>query len=234
MGTQGNRTRETRRRPVARDESAESSGLGSVLGDSRSVEALGAKLTQLAWFRYRIPALEAEDVLQNTFAAYLEVRDRYAVLSEHRAILVGIFRKKCLEHIERSVREKQRLSRYCTTPDAARENPWIRPASATRSASVLDELVRDETRGRILEAIAALRPSSRQIATLIGRDGLGRADLIEQLELNKNTFDSRLHACRAQLRGLLRRRDVSFAVRTKRGSTGAGPCEPGIATTALS
>ncbi len=231
MGTQGDRSREAGRRLVASDER---SCLATVLGDSQSVEALGSKLIQLAWFRYRVPALEAEDVLQNTFAAYLEVRDRYVVLGEHRAILVGIFRKKCLEHIERSVREKQRLRRYCASADAARENPWIRPDSANGSATVLDEIVREETRGRILEAIADLRPSSRQLANLIGRDGLGRKDLIERLELNKNTFDSRLHACRAQLRGLLRRRDVALARPTKRAGTGAGPREPGVATTALS
>jgi RNA polymerase sigma factor (sigma-70 family) len=198
--------------------SGASGDLRPVLGDSRSVREIGSKLIQLAWFRFRIPAIEAEDVLQNTFAAYLEVRERYAVLAEHRAILVGIFRKKCLEHIERSVREKRRLRRYCSTADAVRENPWLRPMSAARVSSVLDDLVRKETRGRILEAIAELQPRSRTLAALIGRKGLGRRELIELFDLNKNTFDSRLHACRTQLRKLLRQRDVAFAGRTKTGS----------------
>lgn len=220
MGTQGDRSREERRRPHGRRRPGHGDGLEKVLGDADALERLGSKLVRLAWFRYRIPEVEAEDVLQNTFAAYLEVRDRYAVLAEHRAILVGIFRKKCLEHIERSVREKRRLHRYCSTADAVRENPWLRPSSSGGSG-VLDDLVRKETRGRILEAIAELQPRSRKLADLIGRDGLGRGELIELFELNKNTLDSRLHACRSQLRTLLGRRDVEFPARAGRDLSGA-------------
>jgi DNA-directed RNA polymerase specialized sigma24 family protein len=33
--------------------------------------------------------------------------------------------------------------------------------------------------------------------------GLGRQALIQDLGINRNTLDSRLHACRRELRGLL-------------------------------
>ncbi len=183
---------------------------GSVF-EPETMERISAKLLQVAWFRYRIPREQAEDVLQTAFAAFLSVRHRYEVEEEHPAILVGIFRKKCLEHIDRSVREKTKLRRYCNAADSARENPWIRRDRPAEAPSVIDELVRREDGRQILEAIAELRPTSRKLFALILRRGLGRKELIDELGINKNTLDSRLHVGRRELRGLLRRRGVDGA-----------------------
>jgi len=179
------------------------------LADPQSAERFRSKLVWLAWSRYRVTRDEAEDIVQTAFTAYLQVRERYAHVADHGAILGGIFRNKCLTHITRAGREQRRLERYCTTPDAARENPWIRPTSPAQAPSVVDELVKRETRREIRTAFAHLRPSSRRLLTLLVLRGLGRRNLIEQMGLNKNTFDSRLHACRAELRRLLRGGDVS-------------------------
>lgn len=181
----------------------------NILEDPGAIERLRGRLVQIAWFRYRIPESDAADVTQTAFLAYLEVRRRYPVAAEHGAILVGIFRKKCLEHIARSVREKRRLKRYCESPDAARQNPWIRPLHAARSPSVLDELAVRETGRQILEAIAGLRPGPRRIASLIAHEGYARQDLLSHFGLNANTLDSRLRSCRLQLRGLLRRSGIA-------------------------
>lgn len=186
-----------------------SGGPANILEDPASIERLRGRLVQIAWFRYRIPEAEAADVTQTAFASYLEVRHRYPVPGEHGAILVGIFRKKCLEHIARSVREQRRLKRYCESPDAARQNPWIRPVRAAQAPSVLDELTTRETGRQILDAIARLRPGPRRIASLIAYEGCARQDLLQRFDLNPNTLDSRLHTCRTQLRGLLRKAGVA-------------------------
>ena len=178
------------------------------LGDTRTVEQIRSKLLWLAWARYRVARNEAEDVVQTAFTAYLEVRDRYTAVPDHGALLSGIFRHKCLKHIERSCVERRRMRRYCSTPDAARENPWIRPDRPGQSRSVLEELIRDETRGDIRRAIARLRPSSRRLVSMVVRGRMGRGDLIRALGLNKNTLDSRLHACRTELRRLLTGNDL--------------------------
>ena len=176
--------------------------------DDRDWELLRSKLLDLAWFRYRIPRDRAEDVFQSAVTAYLEGRANYAQVPDAQALLAGFFRNKCLEHIDRSVRETRRLRTYCSSADAARTNPWIRPTRAGEVASVVEDLVRDEDRRRILCALERLRPMSRELVSLIDRDELDRKGLIERLKLNKNTLDSRLHSCRRELRALLRRAGV--------------------------
>src|SRR5262245_22345273 len=173
------------------------------LGDVEALESLSARLLEHAHARYRVSRADAEDVVQTTFAAYLQVRHRYEGAPDQGAILYGIFRKKCAEHIDRSVREQRRLARYLSTPDAAPENPWLRPDAPGETCAALDDILLTETRRRIREAIQELRPASRElIALIVGRD-MRRQEIIERLRLNKNTFDSRLHACRAELRALL-------------------------------
>jgi RNA polymerase sigma factor (sigma-70 family) len=171
--------------------------------DVHSAERLRRQLLQLARSRYGISADAAEDVVQNALTSYLEVRHRYDASSNSQAILFGIFFKKCLEHIDRTCREKRRLHRYCATPDAARQNPWIRPDAPAETPGVLSQLIRNEEGCRIQAAIERLRPASRSLVQMIVTRGLGRQALIQDLGINRNTLDSRLHACRRELRGLL-------------------------------
>jgi len=178
------------------------------LEDPAYAERISTKLVQLAWFRYRIRVQRAEDVVQTTFATFLTVRHRYEKVADHPAILIGIFRKKCLEHIDRSVREQRKLDRYCHAADAVRENPWIRAVRPGQARSVIDELIDREEGSRITDAIERLRPSSRELVSKIVDDGMGRRELIEELGLNKNTVDSRLHVTRRELRQALKSRDI--------------------------
>jgi RNA polymerase sigma factor (sigma-70 family) len=178
------------------------------LDDPAYSERLATKLAQLAWFRYRIRSERAEDIVQTAFATFLAVRHRYEKVADHPAILVGIFRKKCLEHIDRSVREQRKLDKYCRSADAARENPWIRPGGAGQARSVVDELIDREERGQITDAIEHLRPSSREMVSMIVEEDMGRSEMIEHLGLNKNTVDSRLHVTRRELRQALKSHDI--------------------------
>ncbi len=196
------------------------------LTDSESISQFRTKLVCLARSRYRVTRDEADEIVQTTFTAYLQVRARYAHVADHGAILGGIFRNKCLTHLVRSGREKRMLARYSLTPDAARENPWIRPSRPGESPSVLEEIVQCETRREIRDAIARLRPSSRRLISLLVFGDLGRKGLIDRLGLNKNTFDSRLHACRAELRRLLRGNDLAAWRPRTIGPRAAKACVP--------
>jgi RNA polymerase sigma factor (sigma-70 family) len=171
--------------------------------DAASVERLRSKLLWIAWSRYRVSRDAAEDIVQTAFTVYLEVKHRYAHVMDKRSIVSGIFRNKCLAHIERSARDARRLRRYLSTPDAVRENPWIRPWAPAQSPSVIDEIVNKETRKGITKAIARLSPPSRRLVGMLVYERKCRGDLIRELGLNKNTLDSRLHACRTELRRLL-------------------------------
>jgi len=180
-----------------------------LLSSSEAADRLRSRLTQLAWKRYSIRADAAEDVIQNAVAAYLEVRGRYEKDTNSTAILYGIFFRKCLEYISASVREDRRMRRYCVTPDAARENAWIHPDRPGQAPSVLSELIDREDASTISGAFEKLRPNSRRLAWLITQRGMKRQELIEHLGVNPNTLDSRLLACRKELRSLLGRRDIA-------------------------
>jgi RNA polymerase sigma factor (sigma-70 family) len=180
------------------------------LDDPEYANRIAQKLTQIAWFRYRIAVEEAQDVIQNAFVAFLEVRHRYEAVADHPAILIGVFRKKCLEHIDRSVREKRKISRYCSTTDAARENPWIRPKRAGEAPSALEQVVKQEEREHIHGAIEDLKPAARSLISLMSEKDFDRQKVIDELKLNKNTVDSRIHVTRRELRRLLRKREISM------------------------
>lgn len=180
------------------------------LGDPETAERTRTQMVRLAQARYSINGNEAEDVVQNAFMAYLEVRHRYDAKSNSHAILFGILFMKCLEHIDRSVREKRRLERYCSTPDAARESVWLRPGSPGEEPSAIAQLIRNEDGKLIRRVVNRLRPKSRELAELITRNGLTRQDLIKRLRINQNTLDSRLHACRRELRSLLAEQEIAM------------------------
>lgn len=173
------------------------------------VAALAATMVGVARRQYRLKPFDAEDAAQEAFVTFLQIRNRYPRTAEHPAILVGILKKKCLEHIGAVARDNRRLARYCAKPDAARENAWIRPRLAGTAPSAIDDVVRAEARALTLDAIRNLKPAARKLTRLITWHDFDRKELIERLELNKNTLDSRLRACRTQLRHLLDRRGLS-------------------------
>lgn len=162
------------------------------------------KLLYLAWRRYRVPRNEAEDVVQAAIATYLDVYHRYDEEDNQHAILIGIFYKKCLEHIQRSTRDRTRLEKYRRTVEAEAEDG----NGTTGASSVLEDIINRENGSLILSALRELRPEVREMFQLLVDEDVGRSGLIEYYGLNKNTLDSRLHLARKQLRQLLQRKGV--------------------------
>jgi DNA-directed RNA polymerase specialized sigma24 family protein len=178
------------------------------LADRQGYQEILTRLTNLAWRRYRIPATEAEDVAQTAIATYCEVRARYENETNQVGILYGIFRKKCLEFIDRSVRELRRLRECCRTPDAARVNPRLDPEGHGSTRPVLEDLIKREDVAIILAALDELRPEAAEMLRLLLAEDVGRQGLLERYDINPNTLDWRLHTYRNEFRKLLRRKGV--------------------------
>ena len=183
--------------------------MDGVLGKAVT-ERLRERLLYLGWRRYRIPQDVSEDLIQSALVTYIEVRDRYPNQDEHPRILVGIFRNKCREHIDRHVRaERKRKALYSSLLSGSAGTTAV-ATSPSGEDGVVDEIVRREEECLILEALSELRPKAREMFRLIVDEGATRKDLIERFGLNKNTLDSRLHTYRKELRVLLARRGINF------------------------
>ena len=168
------------------------------------------KLVFLAWHKYKIRGEDALDIFQNTMATYVQVRSRYREEENHYGILIGIFNNKCLEFIDRSVREQKKFQKYVASPDSRGEVSWIGKNGDSAEKSVLEELINTEDRRHILNAISELRPEAREMFKLLVERGLGRQGLIRHYAINKNTLDTRLHVFRKELKNLLRKRGVAL------------------------
>lgn len=181
-----------------------------LLVETREFQRFQEKLAYLAWRKYRIPREQAEDLCQSAVAAYCAFRERYENEQNQAAVLVGIFFKKCLEHIDRSVREQKRLRSLAASPDAPRVNPRLSRDGSSAEENGLERLLREERGRAILAALADLRPEAREMLEALGFDEETRQDLIRKTGLNRNTLDSRLHTYRRELRKLLRERGIDI------------------------
>jgi DNA-directed RNA polymerase specialized sigma24 family protein len=169
------------------------------LSDPVTFSTLQRKLTYLAWYKYHIRIGEAEDIVQIAVAAYLQVRHRYWDQKNQFGIFRGIFCKKCLEHIDRSVRAKKKLEKYMKAPKARAANAFLQPEGFGQGNSTVNQLIRGEKGRMILEAIEEMREDAREMFDIL-IDGQGRKGLIARYDINKNTLDTRLHVFRKELR----------------------------------
>lgn len=178
------------------------------LSDPDSYGQTLARLIALGWRRYHIPVFEAEDVAQTAIATYYEVHPRYEDQQNQHGILFGIFRKKCLEHIDRSVREYRRFRHCCASADAPRVNPRLDPAGGGSDPSPIESLIRDEDADLIYEALDELRPEACEMIRLIVVEEMDRQALLAHYGINPNTLDWRLHTYRNELREILIKKGV--------------------------
>jgi RNA polymerase sigma factor (sigma-70 family) len=167
---------------------------------------LKSSLLYLARRKFRISRDAAEDLVQSALLTYLEVRHRYPRSEEHARILVGIFRNKCREHIERCVRTARGMHALRSTLATKADRVAAARPESTMAGGVLGEIVQHEDGRRILRALSQLRPQASEMFRLITEEGVSRRELMRRYGLNANTLDSRLHAYRKELRALLDRR----------------------------
>ncbi|MEN8150982.1 MAG: hypothetical protein ABFS86_14265 [Planctomycetota bacterium] len=178
------------------------------LTERREFEQVRRKLAYLAWRKYRISAENAEDIVQTAVTTYYEVKSRYEGEENQYAILVGIFYKKCLEHIDASQRENRKIKKFRAKPEVQKENPFLQPERDREQKSVLGDLIGREDGSLILSALAGLKPESQELFRLMLEEDYDRKDMIRHFGVNKNTYDTRLRAARLELRASLEQKGV--------------------------
>ena len=188
-----------------RGEDTSHAGLMAALHDEERTRSLVTKLTFMARSRYGLRPDDSEDVFHESVTTYLSIHGRYPPNDNHFGLLVGIFRKKCLEHLgsrERSARITRRFVARIQNerPDIARgEDP---------KGPTVGRVIRREDAELIRAAIASLSGEGREMLLTLAEGRKSRLELIEEMGINRNTFDTRLRALRLRLRDTLRRGGV--------------------------
>jgi len=135
---------------------------------------------------------DAEDVCQDAFLAALEKLDECRDPERFAAWLLRIVRNRALNFRERRARREG--------------EPLERVSSAWMAGSGADparEAERSELRGRLLQALAVLPPSQREVVLLHDLEGWPHREIGELLGTSEGAVRVRLLQARRRLRGLL-------------------------------
>lgn len=172
-----------------------------------AVSELREKLVTIARYKYGLQNTDAQDAFQEAILTWMEVAERYSSEKEPLKVFLGVFHKKCLELIDRQSRERKKLKKPSRLPEAP-SGRRVGSALCGNEPSTLSSIVQKEDGQRILEALARLPPEAREVFRLLAEEEVPRQDLIELLNLNANTVDSRLRKFRNELRNVLKKLGV--------------------------
>lgn len=181
--------------PVREDTSHD--GLMAALADVQRTASLQAKVSYMARTRYGIRVHDAQDIFHESVATYLSIHSRYPAGDNHFGILVGIFQRKALEHLGARSRTDRVAERLVTRLRA--ENPNV-SRGEDPEGTVTDRVIREEDAHLIRSAIESLAPDAREMLLSLAEGRTTRLELIRDLGINRNTFDTRLRALRLRLR----------------------------------
>lgn len=174
----------------------------------RWVDQHGDALYRYALLRLRDHAL-AEDIVQETFLAALQARDKFAGHSSERTWLIGILKHKMVDHFRRASREMpldQVETLSAESEDAFHTTgEWVGhwkeelgPATwGTDPAAVVEQKEFWTVFERCLSALPA---RLAQVFVLRELDGLSTEEICETLNISANNLWVMLHRARAQLR----------------------------------
>lgn len=185
---------------AARPEDTTHAGLMEALRDERRTAALLAKVSYMARTRYGIRAQDAQDIFHESVATYLQIHGRYPAGDNHFGLLVGIFQRKALEFIGASQRQGRVAERLVTRLRA--ERPAV-ARGEDPEGDVTERVIRDEDAMLIRDAIEALSPEAREMLLALAEGRTSRLGMIEDLGINRNTFDTRLRSVRLRLKKVL-------------------------------
>lgn len=164
------------------------------------LEAFAALVEQHsgALFRYLLrmvgSAAAAEDLLQETFLAAYQARDRYRAQGSPRAWLLTIARNRALNALRdeaRTVVDSERVAAELERLPARADQPE-------------EEALRLELRAEILAAMQALPPARREAVILRDVEGCSYSEIAAVLESSEAAVRMLVHRGREQLRELLR------------------------------
>lgn len=197
-------TRKTRRTRRPKEDTSHSA-LMACLRDERRTAELSGKVCSVARGRYGILAQDAEDIFHEAVVTYLTIHERYTGRDNHFGLLVGIFHKKCLEHLGHRDRDGRVARRLVTKLKADR--PAVARGEDPKGAAV-ERVIRGEDADLIKEAIGELKPEAQDLLLTLAEGRRTRLELIDEMGINRNTFDTRLRSMRLKLRKALVRAGV--------------------------
>ena len=138
---------------------------------------------------------EVDDLIQRTFLACVEGRDRFRADSTLKAYVLGIARNQLLMHIRR----KQRRESSTGLDDVS---------TAEMVGSPSRVLVDREEEKLLLQALREIPLDLQCVVELYYWEQLSIAQMAEVLEIPAGTVKSRLHRARDMLRQQLMRMDI--------------------------
>jgi DNA-directed RNA polymerase specialized sigma24 family protein len=180
-----------------RGEDTSRDGLLEALGDAGRTEALATKLAFMARTRFGIRAEDARDLFHESVATYLTIRDRYPEGDNHFGILVGVFHRKALESLDARKRDGRIAQRYVARLQSDRP---VVARGEDPEGDVAERVIREEDAALIRRVLATLSGEGRELLLALAEGRATRLELIEQLGINRNTFDTRLRALRLRLK----------------------------------
>ena len=130
-----------------------------------------------------VPDPRLEDAAQDVFVAVHGGLERFEGRSKITTWLYGIARHVAREHVRRHIRERREADEMAAIPVA----PVGTPEDEVRAA---------ESRRVLLDLLAQLEPSKREVLALVEIEQIPVKDVAEMLGLNENTVWSRLRLAR--------------------------------------
>ncbi len=170
------------------------------LRDEARTSTLFAKINAVARSRYGIRVQDAEDIFHDAVLTYLLVHERYPPNDNHFGILVGIFHKKSLEYLGRQERTDRVSRRFVGRLRA--DQPAVARGEDPGGAAV-ERVIRREDAELILAALSTLNLEGREMLLCLAEGKTSRLEMIEELGINRNTFDTRLRSLRLRLKKVL-------------------------------
>ncbi len=180
-------------------------GKGQSLDPETWVDEYGDYLFRYALLRLRDPSL-AEDMVQETFLAGLGARHTFEGRSSERVWLVGILKRKIVDHFRRVSRE-QPLSRGGSSENVTEDffdarGKWkIEPTKWTADPKAIFE--QREFREVFLRCLSELPPRHSGAFVLREMEELDSGEVCKVLNVSATNLWVMLHRARARLRRCL-------------------------------
>lgn len=148
------------------------------------------------YFRFHVPSIDvAEDLTAETFLKLVRSAGRYdPARGSARAWILAVAR-----NVLRDWARRGRLRQYIALGNL-HDVEWEAPSPEER-------LLREEEIGRLLDAVAALRPADRELIGLRYGSGLDGAEVAEILGVSEGSVRTRLWRALGRLRAALQPSD---------------------------